>query len=286
MKVPPKPLATLCLAMFASTPALAATYEGFVEPYRSVDVATPESGRVVAVAVERGQSVTADQVVVQLDDGVLRAELATAVAEADDETTLRRLELVARTKRERSDRVAALVDAGAASPEERRDAARAAELAEIELEGARLQSERAALRAEEFRRRVDRRGVRPLIAGVVTDVVVKPGQYVSTSEPHLITVVQLDRLRATLFATTDDAAGVSADDVVELNVEGVVAPVRAVVRHVSPVTLADSGRVRIDLTIPNPDRTLRAGRRCSLTIGRPGRIAGPTINLPRGGSRR
>ena len=72
-------LAAVVLAT-AAWPIEAAEIEGFTEPYRDIDVAAAEMGRVICLEVREGDRVVVGQVVARLDDDVINATLDIAQA--------------------------------------------------------------------------------------------------------------------------------------------------------------------------------------------------------------
>ena len=125
---------------------------GPLRPVRGTDVSAEESGTVFAIPHDKGDRVSRDDVLVELDRRLLEAEMAAA---RDD------LKLRAHT----AENTTALFAAGKVSETEKLGAEAARAQAEAVYSIARLRHERAAVKAP--------------FAGVVVDRYVEPGQLVS-----------------------------------------------------------------------------------------------------------
>jgi len=226
-------LATLAISASADDSATL----GYTEPYRLITVSAAEPGVIAELPVQEGDAVKYGQVLARLDTAVLGAELEIARAEAK----------LAGTRRQR---VAELTAQTRATPEE-------AEKAETDL----VIKEAQVRRIEAM---IEARTMRSPVDGVVTEIKRDPSESVSLSSPHVLTVVQIDKLAANLFLTPDRTAALKAGDRIELLLLDTQARIPATVDFVSPITDAASGTVRVKFTIANSDGKLRSGERCTL----------------------
>jgi RND family efflux transporter MFP subunit len=211
---------------------------GYLEPYKIITVSAAEPGVLSDVLVQEGHAVRKGAVLARLDTAVLAAELEIARAEAR----------LAGTRRQRLEELAG---SSRATPDE--------------LEKARTD---AAIKEAQVRRteaQIESRTLRSPVDGIVTDVKRDPSEAVSAAQPHVLTVVQIDRLAVNLFLPPSRAAtlrpGTKAE-LVLLDESGTRMP--AEVEFLSPVTDAASGTVRVKFTIENPNGAHRAGGRCTL----------------------
>ena len=120
------------------------------------------------------------------------------------------------------------------------------------------------LELAEIEARIEQRRVRAPIAGIVTDVITEPGEFVAATDPHVVTVVDLNRLRATFYLPTSATVVLTKEMPVTLQPLPDGSPVPATIEHIAPLTQADSGRVRVDVVIDNPAEKYRAGLRYTL----------------------
>lgn len=250
--------------------------EAFTEPYQSIDVAAPEPGRIAGVLVQRGSVVAPGDLLLELDTSVLEAARRVAAQRAASTADLEAYRIDAGVKERRHQTMTALRREHAVTPEELLTAESEWRIAVLKVQAAQEELDRAALELAELEARLEQRRVRAPIAGVVTDVKREPGEFVSAAEPEVLTVVDLSRLRATFYVSTADALRLRTGARVTLEAPspGVVTPVATAdppllqgsVEHISPVTQADSGRVRVDVVIDNAAGRHRSGLRCLLRI--------------------
>ncbi|MCS7467586.1 efflux RND transporter periplasmic adaptor subunit [Stieleria sp. ICT_E10.1] len=244
------------------------SFSGFTEPFREIKLCVAESGSVDTVLIHRGMTVDARQLLMTLDCDVLQANRNVAAAKAESTSRIDALTIESDLKQQRYEKLQQLLDDGAGSVEEVRRAKADASVAMLEVEAARQEMRLRKLELREIEARIEQRRVYSPISGVITDVTKQPGEYVSQQEPHVATVVQLDRLRVTLFVPTSVAGWL--DSMTEVDLWLTESDQRCVGRidYVGVVTEADSGRVRVDLLIDNPNRHYRSGVRCQLRTTR------------------
>lgn len=248
-------------------------FEGFTQPYRSIDVAVSESGRVAAVLIKRGDVVSADQLLLQLDSSILETTRRIAAADAASTARVKALEIEHDLQKRRLEQINALTQSGRSSSEEQLRAKADEQVAAFTLQAAEEDQHRKQLALAEIQARIAARSVRSPIAGLVTDVVKDVGEFVSTVEPEIATVVDLRHLRASFFLPTSDAIKLRRNHVLQLVLVETDSRVQGVVEFVGATTAADSGRVRVDVVIDNSTGKNRSGLRCLLdrdSVANPG----------------
>ena len=97
-----------------------------------------------------------------------------------------------------------------------------------------------------------------------TEIKRDPSEAVSAANPHVLTVVQVDKLLLNLFLPPARAATFQVGATVNLKLleENVTTPAK--VEFVSPITDSASGTVRVKFVIENANGTHRSGGRCTL----------------------
>jgi len=237
-------------------------YEGFTAPFRQIEVAASENGRLAEVFAKRGDVIKPGHVLMVLDTRVL--ELSRKVASAKAKASARRnaLRIEQQVQKQRHDKLVQLQRDGVANPEEVKRAEADARIATLNVDANEEELDFHRLELAEIESRIEQRRVRSPIGGIVTNVIKEEGEYVSLNEPHIATVVQLDRLRVTFFVPTEVALSLRRRDTIALRVEGVSEPTVGEIEYVGVVTEADSGRVRLDVLIDNGAATYRSGVRC------------------------
>lgn len=218
---------------------------GRVEAARAVALAFDLGGRVEAVLVEEGDRVAPGQALARLDVDRLEARLA----ELDAEVAA--LEARAELSRRTLARQETLRERGHAT-EQRLDEAR------LELE--RLGAERARLDAARDSVRLDLGDavLRAPFAGEIAARHVHEGAVAAAGAPAL-ELVEVDRPRIRLGLPARLAAGLAAEDLVEVEIDGAprVAVVAAVRPDLDPATRTRA--VLLDLMLPAGERVAFGG---------------------------
>ena len=246
-------LTTLALASaaFAEDPAIL----GYTEPTRIITVSASDIGVIAEMLVKEGDAVKKGQVLARLDITVLSAELEIAKAEAKLAAT-------------RNQRVLELQQSTRVTPEE-------LEKAKTEL----------AIKNGQVRRieaMIEVRTMHSPVDGVVTEIKRDPSESVSAANPHVLTVVQIDRLSVNLFLPPARVEQLKVGAQAELLLLDPERRVPAVVEFVSPVTDAASGTVRVKFAIENPTGAIRSGGRCTLEPDAAGSLAHRVAAKPAG----
>ena len=256
------------------------TFTTFTEPIQTIHLSAAVPGRIAEVLVKRGDRIHAESMVMRLESGVLHASRLIAQQEATSNTAIESLEVELEIKNHRFKRIAELLKKGAVSPEESKRAAADAKIASLSLQASLEKQTLAELKIDEIDSQIEQRCVRGQVDGLVTHVLREPGEYVSTSDPHVATVVVLDQLRCTFFVSSEFADSYEAGDTLDVTMQtGKLSPtvkglqtskshptnqviLRGAIEYIAEVTQADSGRVRFDVLIDNPHQHLRSGLRC------------------------
>ena len=238
--------------------------EAFTEPFKVIELAAPESGRVASIHTQRGSHVKAGQLLVELDSQVQQAALKVAEQKASTTSRVEALKVEHKRKQRRYETLKELSQDGGGTAEELLDAEAETQIAQLNVKAAEEEIEQYKLEQKELEAQIEQRRVYSKIAGIVTEVPREVGEYVSSAEPHVITVVDLSRLRVTFFIPTEKAVTLTSGEHVAINLLGQSRIVEAEIEYVGPITQADSGRVRLDVVIDNARGELRSGQRCSM----------------------
>ncbi len=210
---------------------------GYTEPTRIITVSAGDIGVIAEMLVKEGDAVKKGQVLARLDITVLSAELEIAKAEA-------------RLAATRNQRVVDLQQSTRVTPEELEKAK-----TELAIKNAQVRRIEAMVEVRTMHSPVD---------GVVTEIKRDPSESVSAANPHVLTVVQIDRLSVNLFLPPARVEQLKVGAQAELLLLDPERRVPALVEFVSPITDAASGTVRVKFTIENPSGAIRSGGRCTL----------------------
>ena len=210
---------------------------GYTEPYKIITVSASELGVLAELLVEEGVKVKKNQVLARLDVAALSAELEIAKAEAQLQAT-------------RKQRLAELAQANRATADEF-DKAKT----DLVIKEAQVRKTEAMIESRTMRSPVD---------GVVTEIKRDPSESVSAANPHVLTVVQIDKLSVNLFLPPERARQLAVGAGAQLRIEDESEAAAATIEFISPVTDSASGTVRVKFAIENADGKHRAGARCTL----------------------
>lgn len=246
-----------------STAEADSAIEAFTEPYRTVSVAAPESGIVTQVVAPEGTQVRAGEPLVRLDVDLHEALLAIAKAGMEETGRVEAAQAEVALRRQRVETLRQLRNAGHARQEELDRAVADLQIAEGQLKSAQEGLRLKVLEHQKILVQIERRTIRSPIAGVVTEVFKEPGEFTAANDPTLLTVVQLDPLKATFAAPQEIARTLHPGNPVSVELAGGTV-LQAEVDFVSPVIDAKSNTVEVKVRIPNSDGRLQGGMRCKL----------------------
>jgi RND family efflux transporter MFP subunit len=247
-----------------ATVAMGDIYESFTEPIRTHEIASIETGRVAEVLVQLGTYVSAGEPLVQLDSSLLQASKKLAAAKAKPGAKLRAMKVELDAKTHRLQQLGELLDSGAGNQEEVRRAIVDVDVARLNVEAAKEEITLAKLQLQEIEAKIDQRRIRSPREGLVTDIYYQVGEYVSAQAMQCLKLVDVQTILATFHLPTAEALDFEEGDIVEISLPESEETVRATVSYVGKITEAESGRVRVDVTIDNATGGVRSGVRCVL----------------------
>ena len=254
--------------------------EGVVEPVRRVRLAAAEMGLIDELLVDVGDEVAVGEVLARLDTKAENAALAVAREAAsgtgESEAARAALGLAEETLRRLRH-----LDAAAVRRSELERAVMQWRLAAARVRAA---EEQTAVRQRELRRAqiaVKRRDVISPIAGVITEVHHRAGEYLSPSEPVVVTVMDIESVVARFAVAPTIADRLKPGQTLNVHVVGVGIIPSAPVRRIAPTVDAASGTVEVEVLLENPERRIRPGHRCTLSLGRSGFAAATATGSPR-----
>lgn len=255
----------VCMTV-SSAHVCAQTYEGFTEPVRTLEVSAADLGRVAEVHVKRGDRVKQGDLLMMLDATILEAARRVAAAKTNSVARLEALRIEYELRENRYRKLLELQRDGAGSQEEVNRAKADADVAKLNVRAAEDDLQLSQLELAEIESRIDQRRIRSPVDGTVTDVLKDVGEFVSTNQPHTVTIVQLQVLRVTFYLPTEVAMSLKEGRIVRLTFPDFQRETTGHVEYVAEVTEADSGRVRVDVLIDNAEREWRSGIACKIDL--------------------
>ena len=101
------------------------------------------------------------------------------------------------------------------------------------------------------------------IDGVISSVDFEAGDFVAPGQNKpVVTIVEIDRLRATFHVPSQQAIRLAVGDRALLQLAQTVQSVEGMIETISPVTDPRTGTVQVRIVIPNSSHTFRSGWRC------------------------
>lgn len=237
--------------------------KSFTQPYRSIDLAVGEMGKLYEVLVKEGDEVSQGEVVARLDEKVLEKSRAIAADNKTAKGKLHSAQAELRMQKERYQKIEGLLQRKHASQNELDRARGQLEIAEAQLETVKDELRIRALELERIEAQIEERRLRSPINGVVTKIFKEPGEFVSASDPTVATVVQLDPLLVVFLVPQKRASSYRAHQNVQVEVGNRETLVQGVIEFISPID-AQSGTRRIKVKIPNSNFKLESGQVCYL----------------------
>ena len=237
---------------------------GFTQPFRTIELASDESGSIWKLMIEEGSEVQEGSVIAQLDDRVQRLQVEAAQHQANATSTM---EAARRTLEKRQlimSRIKGLIDTGHATE---------SEMIRAELEEAIARSrytaaqEEAVSREIELRRTellLERRQIRAPFNAVVSKIMRREGEFLSPLRPEVALLIQVDQLLAVFNVKSSELKQLRDSNTATVTF-GDGTEVQGSIHSIGVQTDAESGTVQVKVLLDNRDGKLRSGEQCSLT---------------------
>ena len=236
--------------------------EGFTEPEKTVHVAASDVGVLAIVSVREGERVRAGAPICSLETHVLTAALRAAEIRLASQGKIAAAQAKLRFRENHLDQIAALREKTHASNLEVTDAELEVSLAEADLQSALDDRRGIEMEILKIQAQINQRRIVAPIDGIILEIPKQVGEAVTSSDSHVATIVNLDRLRVRYFLTTESALALSVGQIVRVSFPAMGRSADATVDFISPITDANSGTVRVELMLDNADDQYRAGLRC------------------------
>ncbi|MCM2372828.1 efflux RND transporter periplasmic adaptor subunit [Rhodopirellula sp. ICT_H3.1] len=256
----------LTFGLFGSN-ANAVEIETFTQPYRSVDVPAAEMGVLTSVLVEEGTPVRSGQLLAQIDDRVLKSSLEIAEAAMRATSSRRAAEAEVALSEEQRQSYRELLRDGNATQREVDRAETNYQQATARLQTVREELEMRELEYKRISVQLAHRRIESPIDGVVVRIEKEAGEFVSPTDPIVMKVVQLDRLRAIFSVPVSLIGTLEKNQRTQVRVSGSDQPIEATIETISPVVDAESASVRVSVRIENPQGRILSGVICRWDLG-------------------
>ncbi len=254
-------LTIICLCATTGT-ALAESFPCLLEPSDVVELGSPVIGVLDKVLVERGDFVTADQIVAKLTGKVERKTVDLATLRANDSAEVQAAIAAKEHARREKNRAMILFQKELVSKQFVDKAMTEAELAEHKLEQARTNQKQSRMELKLARAKLNERVIRSPINGVVTERYASAGQRIQ--EQAILKIVSLHPLKVEVIMPAEHFNQIKIGDKVSVTPElpGFQAA-DATVTIVDQIIDAASNTFRVTLQLPNTQNKIPPGARCT-----------------------
>ena len=244
----------------------AGNVEGFTEPYKTIQVASPETGILSEVNVSEGDTVREGAPIASLDRQLHQALLSIAQTGADAQGRLNSALAESQMRQTRLDKLRILQSRGHARGEEVDRAMADLAIAEGNVQAVREELQLKRLEHERIQVQIERRTVRSPLNGVVIEVFKDVGEFVAPNDPVVVELVQLSPLLATFMMSRSEASSLSVGQTATVKFTETDQQTSGTIEFISPTTDAESGLVRVKVRVENTDGALHSGERCELQL--------------------
>ena len=223
-------------------------------------------GTISHVEVVEGQTIKSGEILARLNEDVHEASLGMAKEKLEAKGRRNSAQAELKMQQDRYLKLIGLYQRGNASQIEVDRAKAQLDVAKASLESVEDDSRIATFEVQRAEAQLELRRLRSPIDGVVTRVHKETGEFVSASDPVVVSVVQLNPLKSIFSVPQSAVRQLKSGDQVDVQVgrEKVSAP--GIVEFVSPTTDAQSGTCRVTVKIDNNDRQLQSGDVCVLLL--------------------
>lgn len=239
--------------------------DGYISPFRSIELSSDEAGAIAKLAVEEGDLIEAGGTVARLDDRVQELQVQIAEELAQTTSQLIAANQLLEKRKEISRRLGELQQRGHASQSEIIRAEMELSIAEAKVLAAK---EEKAVREIELRRaevQLDRRTITSPFDGIVAKIHRREGEFLSPLHPEVATIIQVDKLLASFAIMSNQLDQFSIDQEHTIRLEN-GSLIKGRVYRIGVETDSQSGTVEIKLLIENPNLKLRSGESCSVNF--------------------
>ncbi len=256
-------MALACLgSLYGLGTAAAQVKTSVTEPYEQSRIAAVEQGVIQKIEIHEGQRIEAGQVLALMDQGVLKQARVLAEIRAKSQSRINSAKAELKLRSSQRGNMDSLINKGHANPFEVDQVLSQYEKAVAEYRGAVEQQQENKAELARIDAELGRRSVRSPIAGVVTEIHKRHGEYLSANDPVFATVVQLDRLRVRFYLDADETERLKKGQTVTLYVGKGQEPVSGTVEFVSPVVEPKTSLARVNVIIDNTQLKIRSGITC------------------------
>jgi RND family efflux transporter MFP subunit len=240
--------------------------EAFIEPYSRIDVPAAEMGVLSEILVAEGDAVQKGQLLARLDDSLLQKTLLVAKAARDAKGAKLAAEAELELRKNQLNSYRELQAEGNATDREFERALTEFRQAESRVQSVNEELEIRKLEYERVQAQIALRQMHSPIDGFVVALNKNAGEFVSPTDPVVLQVVELKRLRAVFAVPLAASVELKRGQMLKLFATNHPTQIPARIEAVSRVADPESSTVRVKVLIPNEDDKIQCGSVCRWEI--------------------
>lgn len=236
-----------------------------INPYQTIDLASPVSGVLQGVAVEHGDYVNEGDIIARLNSNVESASVILAQARAGITSEISVNNVNHNFDIRRKKRFDSLYKSNSVSFDAKDQADREYNLSKWRLKQAKDLQEIRTLELERAKQQLEQKTIRSPINGFVTKKHLNVGEYVD--EQPIARLAQLNPLRIKVIVPLQYYTLVKQDQSAKVFPESQPTDsVTAIIESIDPMADAASGTFSIELTLENTEFKILAGQKCLIHL--------------------
>jgi membrane fusion protein (multidrug efflux system) len=235
-----------------------------IKPHAQIQLGSAVSGMLSATLVDRGDIVKQGQVVAQLESTVEQATLALDRMKASNDSAIKVEQVDKELSVRETERKQSLVDRGIAGLNSLDELQTKVREGDLKIQQAQMDQQLAALTAIRSERALALKQIRSPIDGVVIERKLSAGEYIY-EQTSIMTIAQVDPLNVELVLPLDRYGDIKIGSTAIVHPAAPVGGAyKAKAEVIDPVIDAASETFGVRLILPNPNRTIPAGIRCTV----------------------
>lgn len=260
----------LLLGTIASEYAVAQVkIDGFTEPFKTIKLASDDSGILASLLVSEGSKVTEGQVLAKLDQRLQEIQLKLAEHQASANSNLDAAKQMLEKREQIFDEIQQLRYEGHASESEVIRAEMERSIARAKFFAAQEESISRQIDLERAQVQLARRFIKAPFDGVVAEVHRHQGEFISPVTPEIVTLIQSDNLLCVFNIPSAQVNEFKTGQKVPVEfANGEI--VNGTVHLIGVQTNAQSSTVQLKIRLNNKQGNLRAGEQCMITLAKTG----------------
>lgn len=269
MKRTTSTIVTILIACWAAgATADAETFPCLIEASSEVDIGSPVTGVIGAIAVERSDQVHKGQIIARLKSSVELESVDLAALRASDEAEIAAATAAMNHAKREKERAVKLYRKQLVSRQFLDKAVTEYTLAVQKLEQARANRSQAKKELQLARAQLQQRTIRSPIDGVVTERYMSPGQRVQ--DAPIMKIVAIDPLKVDVVVPASYFNKLAPGQTMKIRPElAGLGEQNASIHIIDRYIDAASNTFRVTLELPNPNMAIPPGARCSARLVSP-----------------